>query len=451
MMPDVILIDDETHLRTACSQAIELAGLSVAAFASADDALHEIDRDKPCVVVSDVKMAGMDGLQLLSTTLKRDPQMPVILITGHGDIAMAVKAIQDGAYDFIEKPFASERLVDVVRRALEMRRLVIENRTLRNELSTGDDLERLLVGRTASMVRVRELVESYAATDADVLVTGETGTGKELVARALHQRSNRADSRFVAINCGALPETIIESELFGHVAGAFTGADKSRVGKFEYADGGTLFLDEIESMPLDLQTQLLRVLQERSVTPLGSNQEISIDVRVVAATKTDLAAVAEAGDFRSDLYFRLNVLALEIPPLRERRDDLPLLFTHFLDQYALRFKREPVTPSPADIANLMSDDWRGNVRELQNVAMRCALGFGIEMPPIVPHAATNPGTHTSDLADQLSSFERLLIQRTLAENEGRLKPTYEALGISRKTLYDKIRKHGLDEREGEPV
>ena len=451
MNPDVILIDDETHLRTACSQAIELAGLSVAAFASADDALHEIDRDKPCVVVSDVKMAGMDGLQLLSTTLKRDPQIPVILITGHGDISMAVKAIQDGAYDFIEKPFASDRLVDVVRRALEMRRLVIENRNLRNELATGNDLERLIVGRTPSMVRLRELTESYAATDADVLVTGETGTGKELIARALHQRSSRANARFVAINCGALPETIIESELFGHVAGAFTGADKTRVGKFEYADGGTLFLDEIESMPLDLQTQLLRVLQERTITPLGANQEISIDVRVVAATKIDLAAAAEADDFRSDLYFRLNVLALDIPPLRERRDDLPLLFTHFLDQFALRFKREPVSPSPADIATLMSDDWRGNIRELQNVAMRSALGFGVEMPSSVTHTSPEAPDNASALADQLSSFERSLIQQTLAENDGRLKPTYEALGISRKTLYEKIRKHGLSEREDAPV
>ena len=451
MNHDVILIDDEVHLRTACSQAIELAGLSVAAFASAEEALDHIDRDRACVVVSDVKMAGMGGLQLLEATLERDPQMPVILITGHGDIAMAVKAIQDGAYDFIQKPFASERLVEVVRRALEMRRLVIENRALRNELASGDDLERLIVGRTPSMVRLRELTESYAATDADVLVTGETGTGKELIARALHQRSTRAHARFVAINCGALPETMIESELFGHVAGAFTGADKARVGKFEYADGGTLFLDEIESMPIDLQTQLLRVLQERTITPLGANQESAIDVRVVAATKIDLAAAADAGNFRSDLYFRLNVLALEIPPLRERRDDLPLLFTHLLDQFALRFKREPVTPSPADIAALMSDEWRGTIRELQNVAMRCALGFGIEAPSSTPTAGPDADGSTSTLNDQISAFERLLIQRTLAEHNGRLKPTYEALGISRKTLYEKIRKHGLSEREDATV
>jgi len=446
MTHDVILIDDEAHLRTACTQAFELAGLSVAAFDSAESALHEIDRNHPGIVVTDVKMAGMGGLQLLTTTLERDPQLPVILITGHGDISMAVKAIQDGAYDFLEKPFASERLVDVARRALELRRLVLENRALRSAVDTGDGLEQLVVRRTPAMVRLRELINSYGATDADVLVLGETGTGKELVARALHERSARAKGRFVPINCGALPENIIESELFGHIPGAFTGATAARVGKFEYANGGTLFLDEIESMPLDLQTQLLRVLQERTIVRLGTNEETPVDVRIIAATKSDLAEKSENGQFRADLFFRLNVLALEVPPLRSRHEDIPLLFAHFLDQFAARFKRAPVSPDPREHAILMARAWPGNVRELQNVAMRYALGFGLEPADTTLGASAS---NNEDLPDRVATFERAIIQQTLLANNGRLKPTYEQLGISRKTLYEKIRKHGLQAREDE--
>lgn len=446
MSHDIILVDDEAHLRTACTQAFELAGLTVAAFESAESALDEISRDHHGIVVTDVKMPGMGGLSLLSETLERDPQLPVILMTGHGDIAMAVKAIQDGAYDFLEKPFASERLVEIARRALELRRLVLENRALRDELTSGDGLERSVVGRTPEMVRLRERIENYGATDADVLILGDTGTGKELIARSLHEQSSRSTNRFVAVNCGALPESIIESELFGHVAGAFTGATAARVGKFEYASGGTLFLDEIESMPLDLQTQLLRVLQERTIVRLGANEEIPIDVRIIAATKADLAEASEAGQFRPDLYFRLNVLSLEIPPLRARRDDIPLLFAHFLDQFAQRFKREAVTPTPQDNAALMARDWPGNIRELQNVAMRYALGFGLEADD-GPHPNTDAGG--TRLSDRVDAFERVVIAETLEANHGRMKPTYEQLGVSRKTLYDKIRKHGLVARDGE--
>ncbi len=446
MTHDVILVDDEVHLRTACTQAFELAGISVTTFDSAESALDAIDRNHPGIVVTDVKMAGMGGLQLLTKVLERDPQLPVILITGHGDIAMAVQAIKDGAYDFLEKPFASDRLVDVTRRALELRRLVMENRSLRDALDTGDGLEHAVVGQTPEMVRLRERIESYAATDADVLILGETGTGKELVARSLHDRSDRAGGRFVALNCAALPENIIESELFGHVAGAFTGATAAREGKFEYADGGTLFLDEIESMPLELQSQLLRVLQERKIVRLGANEEIPVDVRIVAATKEDLEAASGDGRFREDLFFRLNVLSLEVPPLRARRDDIPLLFAHFLDQFAARFKRDVAIPTMAENATLMARAWRGNVRELQNVAMRYALGFGLE--PEGEEGAAHPNPVTP-LADQVGMFERDVIRRTLAAHGGRLKPTYEQLGISRKTLYEKMRKHGLAAHEDE--
>ena len=440
MSYDVILVDDEVHLRTACSQAFELAGISVASFDSAESALDAIDRNHPGVVVTDVKMAGMGGLQLLTAALERDPQLPVILITGHGDIAMAVQAIKDGAYDFLEKPFASERLVEITRRALDLRRLVIENRSLRDALDTGDALERSVVGRSPEMVQLRGLIESYAATDADILIHGETGTGKELVARSLHDLSERAGKRFVALNCAALPENIVESEFFGHVAGAFTGAMSAREGKFEYAYGGTLFLDEIQSMPLDLQSQLLRVLQERKIVRLGANEEIPVDIRIIAATKEDLGSASDAGRFRADLFFRLNVLSLEIPPLRARRDDIPLLFAHFLEQFAMRFKRDVEAASPVHHAELMAREWRGNVRELQNVAMRFALGFGLEADN---QQAPDPAGAGQRLADQVNAFERDVIRRTLDANAGRLKPTYEQLGVSRKTLYEKIRKHGL--------
>ncbi len=439
MSVDVILIDDEQHLRTACRQALELADLTVDSFASAAGALDAVGPTWPGVVVSDVKMADRNGLELMADVLARDPELPVILITGHGDIPMAVQAMRDGAYDFIEKPFANERLVDAVRRALEKRRLVLENRALKESLSGGSALERQLIGQTTAMRQLRAQITSFANADADVLVVGETGTGKELVARSLHDLSPRAGARFVPINCGALPETIIESELFGHEAGAFTGAAKPRVGRFEYADGGTLFLDEIESMPLDLQTRLLRVLQNRNVVRLGANEEIDIDIRVVAAAKEDLQAAAERGAFRTDLFYRLNVLTLTVPPLRDRRDDIPQLFAHFRRQFAERFRRDVPEPAAKDLARLTAHDWPGNVRELQNVAMRFALGFGVE---IRPGDETAAGTGRT-LPEQLADLERLIIQQTLAHQGGSLKSTYEALGISRKTLYDKMQRYGL--------
>lgn len=440
MSGQVLFIDDEEHLRVACSQALELAGFSVESHASANDALERIDSHWPGVIVTDVKMAGMTGLELMAASLERDPELPVILITGHGDVPMAVDAMRDGAYDFIEKPFASEILVDAVRRAADKRALVLENRALREAVSGATRLENMIVGTTPAAGRLRDEVASLAATDADILIRGETGTGKELVARALHQLSPRADAHFVPINCAALPENLIESELFGHVRGAFTGANESRVGKFEYATGGTLFLDEIESMPLELQGRLLRVLEDRLVVPLGSNTEIPVDVRVIAATKTDLKESA-GGSFREDLFYRLNVLAIDLPPLRDRRDDILPLMLHFLDQSSLRFKRPPPDLSPTEIAALTTHPWPGNIRELKNAAMRFALGQGLGMET----AGDNDADHRRQpLSDQVGSFEKSVIRASLARHDYRLKPTYEELGISRKTLYDKIRRHNLE-------
>ena len=442
MSPDVILIDDEPHLLESGKQSLELAGLTVECHASADGALENVTGSSHSIIVSDVRMPGESGLEVMARVLAVDPQMPVILITGHGDIPMAIQAIRDGAYDFIEKPFAPDHLVNSAQRALEQRRLVLDNRALRDALTNGSPLERSLVGKNPTTIQLRERIVSFAGTDADVLITGETGTGKELIARSLHELSQRSKGRFVAINCGALPENIIESELFGHEKGAFTGAVKNRIGKFEYASGGTLFLDEIESMPLGLQARLLRVLEERTVVRLGSNEELPVDVRVVAAAKENLRGAVDQGTFREDLYYRLNVLTLSIPPLRDRRDDIPLLFAHFLRNCDTRLRREVARPQPGDLAQLAVHDWPGNVRELENVAMRFALGLGIEFGQTVS-PVEGPGFNEVPLTDQLAGLEQLILRRTLADCDGSMRQCYERLGISRKTLYDKLKKYGI--------
>jgi len=310
---------------------------------------------------------------------------------------------------------------------------VEENRRLRSELA--DRTGHAIVGKTPAVERMRKTIAAVADADADVLVIGETGSGKEMVARALHEQSPRARHPFVALNCGAMPETIFESELFGHEAGAFTGAAKRRVGRIEFASKGTLFLDEIESMPLNLQVKLLRVLQERAVEPLGSNDTVPVDLRVVAATKLDLLKLSDEGRFRADLYYRLNVVVIPIPPLRERRDDIPLLFQHFVVQAATRYRRDPPALTPAQQHRLMTHAWPGNVRELRNAAERFVLGLADTDDPAPLPLLT--------LAEQVDLFEKSVIINELANNQGSIKATIEALGVPRKTFYDKMRKYGL--------
>ena len=306
----VILIDDDSDLLKATAQTLELAGFDVSAFSVTKDALAALGPHFAGVVVSDIRMPEIDGLQLFDRVLRLDADIPVILVTGHGDIAMAVKAIKDGAYDFITKPFAADRLAQSVGRAAEKRRLVMENRALREAAEQAQD-GLPLIGQTPAMERLRRTLRQIADTDVDVLVTGETGSGKEVVAGLLHRWSRRAKGNFVALNCGTLPETVIESELFGQEAGAFTGAQKKRVGRIEHSSGGTLFLDEIESMPPSTQVQMLRVLEMREVTPLGTNEIRPVDLRVVAAAKVDLGDASQRGSFREDLYYRLNVVTLD--------------------------------------------------------------------------------------------------------------------------------------------
>ena len=431
----VHLVDDDADLRHALTQSLELEGLTVTAHSDASGIADLPLRELYGVIVCDIRMPGQDGLETMRRALAIDPTMPVILITGHGDVQMAVEAMRAGAYDFIEKPFPANRLFSVVERAIEKRRLVLENRVLRNALEGADELSSRLVGRNPAMQRLRAQIAAIADTDADVLITGETGTGKEVVARALHDFGPRAAANFVAINCAAVPAEIFESELFGHEAGAFTGAQKLRIGKLEHASGGTVFLDEIESMPLDLQAKLLRAIEGRAIERLGSNKQVPLDVRFVAATKSDLSA--DPAKFRSDLYYRLNVITLTIPALRDRKDDIPLLFFQMAREARASYRREIPEVTPALEAGLMAHDWPGNVRELRNAADRFVLGMWQGFEVKGQQQATGG---SGNLGERLDAFERSVILTELSRNDGAMKPTYEALGISRKGLYDKMRR-----------
>ena len=439
----VLLIDDDPEVLDSSRQTLELEGFAVQAVTDPAAALARLGSSWPGVVVTDVRMPGMDGFALLELVRAADTEVPVVLVTGHGDIAMAMRAVREGAYDFIEKPAEPDHLVEVVRRALDHRGLILENRRLRAQLAEGR-AEGRIIGRSPAVERLRATVANLADAEVDVLLFGETGTGKELVARSLHEGGRRRDGNFVALNCGAMPDSIIESELFGHEPGAFTGAQGRRIGKLEHAAGGTLFLDEIESMPMHLQVKLLRVLQERVIERIGANRTIPLDLRVVAATKVDLLRLAAEGKFREDLYYRLNVVTVPLPPLRERREDVPLLFRHFLDAAVARSRRTVPPLDPAMLARLGAHGWPGNVRELRNVAERVALGLSDGLAQVGLPAAMTGMAEIEPLADQLDRVEKQLIEDALARCGGRVGETAERLGITRKTLYLKMRHHGLN-------
>jgi two-component system C4-dicarboxylate transport response regulator DctD len=389
-------------------------------------------------------MPDMNGLQLFERVRAIDPELPVIFITGHGDIDLAVAAMKYGAYDFIPKPFIAQRLTEALRRGIEKRELVLENRSLRRAIAKAGGEDGAFLGDAPSISRLRETLLQIADTDVDVLVEGETGSGKEVVAQLLHSWSRRSSKAFVALNCGALPEHMIESELFGYEAGAFTGAKSRRIGRIEHASGGTLFLDEIESMPPAAQVKLLRVLETRQVEPLGTNQTRRLDLRVIAATKIDLAEPTARENFRQDLYFRLNVVRLRIPPLRERRQDIPLLFAHFLKRAAQRFGRPVPDLSGATRDHLKYHDWPGNVRELLHFAQRIALG--LEEESLTEESGVEPakeGSSDLGLADSVNRFEASAIRAALRDHDGNLRRVLEALQLPRKTFYDKLKRHGI--------
>jgi two-component system C4-dicarboxylate transport response regulator DctD len=429
-----ILVEDEAALRLATTQTLELGGFTVRAYDSAEAALAQLDADFDGVIVSDVRLPGRSGLELLADVAARDAELPVVIVTGHGDVEMAVGAMRGGAYDFIEKPFGAERLLAAVRRAQERRSLVLENRRLKTAWALHPDTPPL-VGRSDAIERLKILVRNIAPSGVDVLINGDTGTGKEVVARLIHAASARKGN-FVAINCGALPESVFESEMFGHEAGAFTGAQKRRIGKLEYANGGTVFLDEIESMPLALQVKLLRVLQERRLERLGGNEGIAVNFRVVAASKADLLALSAQGQFRADLYYRIGVAIIDLPRLAERRDDIALLLAHFVQDAAQRYAREVPQWSAAQMAQWQALAWPGNVRELRNFAERLVLG-------IVPASAPAAAESALSLPLQVDAFEREAILRALDSVDGNVASAADLLGVPRKTLYDKVKKYQL--------
>ena len=432
----VILVEDDEDVRAGSAQSLELAGFTVHAFRSVEDARPRIASTSRAVVLSDVKLPGMSGIAWMQEIRSLEPDLPVILVTGHGDIAMAVRAMRDGAYDFLAKPFSADHLVAVVRRAADKRRLTLQVDTLRKQLQGRQGLESVLIGRSAVMERVRRNVLSLAATSADVVIYGETGTGKDVVARCLHAHGERRRGNFVPINCGALPETLVESELFGHEIGSFTGATRTQIGKIEHAHEGTLFLDEIESMPLSVQVKFLRALQERSIERIGANRPIRVDVRVIAASKEDLRALSDAQKFRADLYYRIGVAFIELPALRDRREDIPLLFEHFTLAAADRYRRPAATLSSSQLTELVGYAWPGNVREMRNVADRFVLGLlGERLTD-----QTFGGDGACALPERMEQIERTIVNSELRRHRGDVGATALALGLPKPTLYDKLRR-----------
>ena len=446
MTPDTVLfVDDEEHLRRAAAQTLDLADIKVSTFASGDEALAHVARDFQGALVTDIRMDAMDGLTLLRRALEIDAAFPVILVTGHGDVDLAVSSMKEGAYDFLEKPHTPRRLVETVQRAFDKRRLTLENRALRSQVGGRDAIEARLGGRSRVMVALRQQIRAVAETEADVLITGATGTGKEVAARALHRASRRREAGFVHINCAALPADLIESELFGHEAGAFPSATRTRYGKFEHARGGTVFLDEVDCLPPPLQAKLLHAIHNRSITRLGSNDPIQLDVRFIAASKRDLEEAAAAGEFRADLLYRLNVVTIRMPELEARREDIPKLFTQLVHKASARYNHAVPDVPGAILSAITARAWPGNVRELRNAAERFALGLDLDIGPA--------GQADSDLATQqtlptlVAEYEKSLIAGRIVAEGGRLKDVYTGLGISRKALYEKMQKYGLNRKD----
>ena len=455
----LLVVDDEEPQRLMLTSILGRAGFTVVAVADGEEALGRLERAAFDLVLTDQRMPRMDGLELLERTRRLQPELPVVLMTAFGTVSTAVEAMKRGAADYLTKPFERDELLLVVEKAIRQRRLEDEVASLHGALKDRYRMENI-IGASAAMQQVFSLIDRVSYTDVPVLIGGESGTGKELVARAVHQRSSRASGPFVALNCAAVPETLLESEFFGHERGAFTGATRAHAGRFEQADGGTLFLDEIGSMRIDLQAKLLRAIQEREVQRLGSSGTLEIDVRLVAATSEDLEQAIRQRTFREDLYYRLNVVPIQIPPLRERTDDVPLLVDHFLDASARKFARERVNPTPEVLDVMQRYPWPGNVRELENCVERMTIlaqGTRLvldDLPPVLRRGpqALSGNLHGFDLTVdgvRLEELESHLIRQALERTRGSLGPAARLLGISYKTLQYRVRKYGLERESGE--
>ncbi len=450
LKPTILIVDDEPGVRTALSGVLRDEGYGVEAVPSGEACLERVTRGPVDLIVLDVWLPGMDGLATLARLRERQVDAQVVLISGHGNIESAVRAIKMGAFDFVEKPLSLEKTVLVVRNALHQRRLEAENRALRARV----DRHQTMVGESYAMRQLREQVAMAAPTNGRVLIYGENGTGKELVARTVHALSRRRTASFVEVNCAAIPEELIESELFGHVRGAFTGAVADRRGKFEVADGGTIFLDEIGDMSLKTQAKVLRVLQEQTMEAVGGTARIKVDARVLAATNKDLQAEIRGGRFREDLYFRLNVIPIFVPPLRDRQEDIPLLADHFMAELAREYGRRLKNFESGARSVLQHYPWPGNVRELRNVIERLMIMVpgdvisGSDLSFLDPSGLTHPaapqaGSDRRTLHEARDQFERDLILRTLAEQQGNMSRTADVLGVERSNLYRKMKAFGI--------
>ncbi|MBB1229589.1 sigma-54-dependent transcriptional regulator [Pantoea pleuroti] len=431
---DVLVIEDDSDIQLGCVQALKLEKLHAVGVSSVEESRYLLPALRlHGVIVTDMKLPGKSGFIFQKEFNETDPDVPVIIITGHGDIETAVEAMHNGAYDFLTKPFTPQQLINIVTRALDKRQLIHENNQLRRKLADANALDNKLIGNSVAIHELKEKIKDVAVTPANVIVYGETGTGKELVAKCIHEISERAGP-FVALNCGALPESIFDIVIFGCESGAFPGALNVRVGKIEYADKGTLFLDEIDSLPLAMQVKLVRALEEKSFERIGSNQNIPVDVRIVAASKTNLSELVQSGLFHAGLYFRLNVINIEIPPLRDRIEDIPLLFNLFVSQFALSFGRPAPEVKNYYLRKLMSENWPGNVRELRNQAERFVLGF---------YDINDNISQEKTLMQMVEAFERSVILVELHQHGGNLTKTADALKIAKSTLFDKIKKYSL--------
>jgi two-component system nitrogen regulation response regulator NtrX len=451
--PSILIVDDEPGVRAALGGVLRDEGYAVEAVDSGEACLERATRTAFDVILLDIWLPGLDGLATLVKLRERQVDAEVVIISGHGNIESAVRAIKTGAFDFIEKPLSLDKTMLVVRNALRQRRLEVENRALRARV----DRTLTMVGESYVMAQLREQVAMAAPTNGRVLIYGENGTGKELVARAIHRLSRRRAATFLEVNCAAIPEELIESELFGHVKGSFTGAVADRRGKFELADGGTIFLDEIGDMSLKTQAKVLRVLQEQVFEPVGSTSSVHVDVRVLAATNKDLPTEIRAGRFREDLYFRLNVIPIFVPPLRDRVEDIPLLAEHFMEQFAREYGRRVKSLDPAAIGVLQRYDWPGNVRELRNVIERLVIMVpgdriaGHDLAFLIGSFATSlaetdsppPSAGPLSLHEARMRFERDFILRVLEEQEGNISRAAEILGVERSNLYRKMRALGI--------
>jgi DNA-binding NtrC family response regulator len=433
----ILVVEDDEAFSFSVKRSLELAGYQVSMFEDAESALAQLSAVAPNMVLTDLRLPLADGLFVLERAKEKNPELPVVLMTGHGDIPTAIQAIRLGAYDFLEKPFTRERLLAVVQRATDQFHLVQENRQLKTRLAESSGIDQIVRGDTTAVRELRDLILRLAPTPVDVLVNGETGTGKELVARCLHDFSKRTGN-FVAVNCAAIPENLFESELFGHEAGAFTGAGKQRIGKIEHAKDGTLFLDEIEAMPLAAQAKVLRVLQEREVERLGNNKPIPVNFRVVAATKVSLEELSKRGEFRPDLFYRLNVASLKVPALRDRLGDILGLFQVFLKQASLRYQMSAASLTPDQHQALLSSQWPGNVRELKACAERMVLG----LPIFVDGQPTASAPRSFD--ESVATIERSLLEEALRRNGGSVKAACVELSMTPATMYRKLKSLNVD-------